>query len=126
MDYSVIKSLPDHVAKTYGASQFDAILDTVGSQALYKSSPKYLKPACPFVNVGTVGAKSQLGSIWRWAKNANLPAVAGGVPRKYIMFSAPLSGEGAKTLAGLVEEGKLNIVVDSIFSLEDALRVSGR
>jgi hypothetical protein len=91
---------------------------------LYKSSPKYLKAAGPFINVGTIQDKSQVGSIWRWATNANLPAILGGVPRKYIMFSAPLSGDGAKTLATFVEEGKMKIIVDSTFALEDVLKVT--
>lgn len=39
------------------------------------------------------------------------------------MFSAPLSGKDAETLATFVEEGKLKIIVDSTFALEDVLEV---
>lgn len=100
------------------------MLDTVGSQALYTASPRFLGPGGPFVNVGTIDAKSQSSSIWRWAKNAKLPATLGGVPRKYIMFSAPLNGKNAESLARFVDEGKLRVVVDSTFALDDALKVS--
>jgi hypothetical protein len=37
------------------------------------------------------------------------------------MFSAPLSGEGAAYLANLVEDGKIRIIIDSVFKLEDVL-----
>ncbi|KAH8658580.1 hypothetical protein BGZ61DRAFT_499977 [Ilyonectria robusta] len=126
IDYASVESLPEHLARTYGSSQFDVILDTVGSQSLYKSSPKYLKAGSPFVNVGTTQDTSQAGSIWRWATNSNLPAMLGGVPRKYIMFSAPLSGKGAETLATFVEEGSLKIIIDSTFALEDVLEAYER
>ncbi|KAH6894522.1 hypothetical protein B0T10DRAFT_558649 [Thelonectria olida] len=126
LDYTSLGSLPGHLAEAYGSHQFDVILDTVGSQPLYKSSPKYLKVAGPFINVGTVEVKSQVGSILRWATNANLPAMLGGVPRKYIMFSAPLSGAGAKALAAFVADGKLKIIVDSTFALEEAIKAYER
>lgn len=116
--------MPDQLAEAYSTPPFDVILDTVGSQGLYKASPAFLKPEGPFVNVGTIDAGSQSGGVWRWVKNASLPAALGGVPRKYIMFSAPLSGKNAESLAKFVEEGKLRIVVDSTFALDDALKVS--
>ena len=62
--------------------------------------------------------------LWRRAKNSNLPSFLGGVPRPYIMFSAPLNGENAEYLARLVDEGKLRVPVDSEYKFEDALKVS--
>lgn len=123
IDYSKHTALPEYLASKYGNRQFDAILDTVGSQQMYKQCPKYLKADGKFVNVGTVGNENQLGALWRWAKNTNVPSILGGVPRDFIMFSAPLSGEGAEYLAELVERGKLRVIVDSVFKFEDVLQV---
>ena len=108
---------------SFGGRLFDAVLDTVGSQPLYKASPGFLKANGLYVDVGSVEAKSQLNSIWRSAKNATLPVALGGVPRKYVTFSAPLSGKNAEVLASYVEENKLRIFLDSEFALEDVLEV---
>lgn len=123
IDYTRFASLPEHLAERFGSNPFDAILDTVGSQALYQASPGFLKSKGSFVNVGTIETPGQVTSLLRWAKNSNLPTILGGVPRKYIMFSASLSGENAEVLARLADEGKLRVIIDSVFALEDALKV---
>ena len=89
---------------------------------MYRASPRFLKADGLFVNVGSV-QEGQLSSTWRWAKNATLPAALGGVPRKYVMFTAPLSGKNAEVLANYAEENRLRIVLDSEFALEDVLKV---
>ncbi|KAH8888976.1 NAD(P)-binding protein [Thozetella sp. PMI_491] len=108
IDYTHFASLPSHIAEIFASQPFDAVFDTVGSQSLYKASPRFLKADGLFVNVGSVEAKSQLIAL-------------GGVPRKYVMFSAPLSGRNAEELANYVEENKLRIFLDSAFALEDVL-----
>jgi hypothetical protein len=49
--------------------------------------------------------------------------VLGGTPRKFITFGAASSHERLKKLAYLIEDGKTKLVVDSIFNMEDALKV---
>ncbi|KAM0481784.1 hypothetical protein ACHAPX_003110 [Trichoderma viride] len=122
IDYSQVNSVPTALEKSYNASQFDAILDVVGSQELFQQCPKYLKPEGLFINVGDGDAQSgRLGFILRTLRNLFQPAILGGIPRRYMTFSAPLSGQNAAHLANLASNGKLKVLIDSTFSLEDTM-----
>lgn len=124
IDYSQVNSVPAALEKSYSASQFDAILDTVGSPELFRRCPKYLKPEGLFINVGDGDAQTgRLGLILRTLQNVLQPAILGGVPRRYITFSAPLNGQNAAHLGNLASKGKMLVLIDSTFSLEDALSV---
>lgn len=124
IDYSQVSSVPTILEKSYSAIQFDAILDVVGSQELFERCPKYLKPEGLFINVGDGDAQAgRLGLIVRTLRNLFQPAILGGVPRRYMTFSAPLNGQNAARLANLASNGKLQVLVDSTFSLEDAISV---
>lgn len=124
VDYSKVNSVPTALENSYGASQFDAILDAVGSQELFLRCPKYLKPEGVFINVGDGDAQTgRLGLIVRTLSNVLQPAILGGVPRRYITFSAPLSGQNAAHLGNLASKGKMPVLIDSTFSLEDAISV---
>lgn len=124
IDYSQVNSVPTALEKSYNASQFDAILDVVGSQELFQQCPKYLKPEGLFINVGDGDAQSgRLGFILRTLRNLFQPAILGGIPRRYMTFSAPLSGQNAAHLANLASNGKLKVLIDSTFSLEDTMSV---
>ncbi|UKZ69219.1 uncharacterized protein TrAtP1_010229 [Trichoderma atroviride] len=122
IDYSQVNSVPTALEKSYGASQFDAILDAVGSQELFRQCPKYLKPEGVFINVGDGDAHTgRLGLLLRTLQNLFQPAFLGGVPRRYITFSAPLNGQNAAHLGNLASKGKMQVLIDSTFSLEDAI-----
>ncbi|KAM0520734.1 hypothetical protein ACHAPE_003132 [Trichoderma viride] len=124
IDYSQVNSVTTALEKSYNASQFDAILDVVGSQELFQQCPKYLKPEGLFINVGDGDAQTgRLGFILRTLRNLFQPAILGGIPRRYMTFSAPLSGQNAAHLANLASNGKLQVLIDSTFSLEDAMNV---
>lgn len=100
------------------------MLDCVGLQALYVNSPAYLKPDGMVINIGSMEGLG--ASLKNWIFNTWWPTWLGGVPRRYIMFSTPLSKDDAVVLVKLVEEGKLKISVDSVFSMEDAIRAYER
>ncbi|KAH8122251.1 NAD(P)-binding protein [Trichoderma asperelloides] len=122
IDYSQVNSVPTALEKAYSANQFDAILDAVGSQELFRRCPKYLKPEGLFINVGDADAQTgRLGFILRTLQNVLLPTILGGVPRRYITFSAPLNGQNAAHLGNLASKGKMPVLIDSTFSLEDAI-----
>jgi NADPH:quinone reductase-like Zn-dependent oxidoreductase len=108
----------------YSSEPFDAILDTIGVQALYNNSPAYLKPDGPFVNVG--GMEGIGTTLWSGAKNLLWPQFLGGTPRKYIFQQTNPTQERSKYLVRLVEEGKLKVVIDQVFEMEDALQVSSK
>jgi len=50
--------LRDKLVESRSREPLDAILDCVGSQALYTHSPRYLKPDSKFINI--VGGWSQV------------------------------------------------------------------
>lgn len=96
------------------------MLDCVGLQALYVNSPAYLKPDGMVINIGAMEGSGAI--LKNWIVNTWWPTWLGGVPRRYVMFSTPISKDDAVVLVKLVEEGKLKISVDSVFSMEDAIR----
>ncbi|RSM11316.1 hypothetical protein CDV31_006869 [Fusarium ambrosium] len=125
VDYRQVKSVPGFLAETYEKAPFDAILDTVGSQELFAKSPRYLKSDGIVVNVGEGnGETGQLSFVLQALRNTHQPSFLGGVPRKYITFSAPLTGANAERLASLAEEGKMRVFIDSSFHFKDALKAS--
>ncbi|KAI8711675.1 PKS-ER domain-containing protein [Fusarium sp. LHS14.1] len=125
VDYRQVMSVPDFLTETYGKAPFDVILDTFGSQELFVKSPGYLKLDGIVVNVGEGnGETGQLSFIFQALMNTHQPSFLGGVPRKYITFSAPLTGADAERLASLAEEGKMRVFIDSSFHFKDVLKVS--
>ena len=76
------------------------------------------------INIGSMGATG--ATLKNWIFNTWWPIWLGGVPRRYVMFSTPPSKDDAVVLIKLVEEGKLKISVDSVFSMEDAIRAYER
>ena len=126
IDYTKVSPIHDYLASNYGSRPFDAILDTVGQQELYKHSASYVKQDGVIINVGTPPEGGPIGTVLRMAKNTMLPSMLGGIPRRFHFFSAALSGEGAADLAKFVEEGTMTVRVESVFKLEDVLEVSLR
>ncbi|KAL7946833.1 NAD(P)-binding protein [Trichoderma barbatum] len=122
IDYSQVNYVPAALESSYSVSQFDAILDVVGSQALFRRCPKYLKPEGLFINVGDGNDQiGRLDLILRTLQNVLQPAILGGVPRRYITFSAPLNEQNAAHLGNLASKGKMLVFIDSTFSLEDVI-----
>ncbi|KKO99093.1 hypothetical protein THAR02_08794 [Trichoderma harzianum] len=120
IDYALVKSIPAALENSYSASQFDAILDTVGSRELFLRCPKYLKHEGVFINVGD-GSEGRLSLILHTLQNMLQPSILGGVPRRYLTFSAPLNGQNAAYLGTLASKGKMMVFIDSTFSLEDVI-----
>ncbi|KAJ5232834.1 hypothetical protein N7468_005790 [Penicillium chermesinum] len=116
IDYRAHDSLPAYLAQQYGDKPFDYVLDCVGTQALFANSPMYLKDT---------GALS-LDTILQLLTQSMATHIAGGVSRKYIMFSALPNREDAIYLVRLLEEDKITIPVDSIFDMEDAVHAYER
>lgn len=88
----------------------------------------YLEPGKPFVSVGTAfdayTVSSLLFASFLTRKNTWLPRVLGGGSHIYICVSGFVSPEALESLRGLVEDGKLMVVVDSCWEMTDVLKVS--
>ena len=102
------------------------MLDCVGLQELYDNSPAYLKPEGAVINIGAMAGLGMSTMFKNWIFNTLWPTWLGGVPRRYVMFTALPNKEDAVVLLKLVEEGKLKISVDSVFSMEDAVKAYER
>jgi NADPH:quinone reductase-like Zn-dependent oxidoreductase len=120
VDYRAYDPLQDYLAERFKERQFDAILDCVGTQALYAHSPRYLKAGGKFVNI--VGGWSQ--GVVPFVRNKLRPCLLGGVPRSYELFLLSASGKTARDVAAWVEQGVVKkAVVDSEFPFEQAAEV---
>ena len=125
VDYTRHQPLYTFFTAEYKDQPFNAILDAAGSQDLYIHCPAYLESKGVYVNVGDSEDGGQGETIWRWIKNSTWPRILGGTPRAFTMFGAAVSKEGVKVLAEMAEQGHLRVFVDSVFTMDDALAVSG-
>jgi NADPH:quinone reductase-like Zn-dependent oxidoreductase len=121
IDYRTHSPLPTYLEKEYSSKPFDAILDTIGVQALYENSPAYLEPGGQFVNVGAMEGVPKF--LWSNAKNNFWPKILGGTPRKYMFQQTNPTVERLQYLVKLVAEGKLRVIIDQVFMMDDALKV---
>ncbi|KAI1807949.1 GroES-like protein [Daldinia bambusicola] len=119
VDYTAHKSLPDYLTSTCAApgnKPFDAIIDCVGSEALYTCSPRYMKPEGKYLDIeaGPFGF-FKVGNWW--------PVILGGTPRTRVPILGTSSGASAKDIADWFEKGWINEVpVDSTYDMGDALQ----
>ncbi|MCJ1312756.1 zinc ion binding [Agyrium rufum] len=124
IDYRKHDPLHEYLAAAFKGKPFDAILDTTGSQALYKNSPQYLYPDGPCVNVGNY--EGMLRTIWNWIMNIVRPVFLGGTPRRYVMHSTPPRRDAAEELVKMMMKGELRVLFDEIVDMEHAMQVSAR
>jgi NADPH:quinone reductase-like Zn-dependent oxidoreductase len=122
IDYRALAPLHESLSKMYASDPFDAILDTMGIHSVYVNSPSYLKVDGTFVNVGAM--EGLMTGILSAAKNMIWPRFLGGTPRKYIFQQTNPDADTMQYLIKLIEEGKLKVVVDKVFDMEDALLAS--
>jgi NADPH:quinone reductase-like Zn-dependent oxidoreductase len=102
-----------------GKRPLDFIFDCVGGQALYRQSPKYLRPAGKFISI--VGGSSQ--GVVPWLRN-NVPTFLGGTPRAFHLLLLLPSGKTAREAAELVSKGVIKEApIDSEFAFEEADKV---
>lgn len=120
VDYREHDPLEEHLAQRFGEKHFDAILDCVGSQALFSKSPGYLKPGSKFVTI--VGGWSQ--GVVPFVRNKMRPTFLGGTPRSYHLFLLSASGKIASQVAQWVEQGVIKeALIDSEFPMERVVEV---
>ena len=119
MDYTAHESLYDHLAsmaRKPGSVLFDAVVDCVGISALYRDSPKYLKPDGQYTSIAG-------GYSMNFKFNYH-PVMLGGTPRRYKHIINQTSGAIAKETADWFEKGIFKeVIVDSTFDMKDTLQV---
>lgn len=118
-----------YLAKAHGDSKkFDSIVDTVGVQSLYTHCPAYLKRGKTFLNAGMLpytgsgiwGAMSLTKDL---LVNYFWPRFIGGTDRKYELLKTDLVPGLLEKVRAAVASGAVKGVVDSVWDMEDALKV---
>lgn len=95
---------------------YDHILDHIGSpSSLYYECHHFLKADGVFVQVGA-------SSILTFAGRLGWPSILGGGKRKYVIFFFSNTGQHLNKLGEMMEEGKLQTQVDSVYEFEDAVQ----
>ena len=127
VDYQAHSPVHQHLAAKYSNPRFSAVVDAFGVEELYLHCADYLGPGKPFVTVGIAFAEytysSMLYSVLSMLKCEFCPRILGGVPREYVRVTGIANLKDMEKLADLVECGKLRIVVDSCWGMEDANEV---
>ncbi|KAL1747403.1 hypothetical protein HDZ31DRAFT_80514 [Schizophyllum fasciatum] len=112
-------------------TKFHLIVDAVGltDPALYTHSAAYLAPGGVYVSTGyhprslttkefSLALKHAVSTVW--------PRALGGTPRRHWLVMLHHKEEDLKDIAGLLAEGSVKPVVDSVFAFEDALKAYER
>lgn len=105
------------------------VIDAVGIQDIWASAADYLKDDGLFVTVGVALKDYTISNMlyisWlMMLKNVFWPIWLGGVPRKYVRVTGLVTPERLQKLGDLVEQGKLKVIVDSCWEMQDAQQVS--
>ena len=122
LDYRKVEpDLPRYLAAVVTSNPFDAILDCVGAQDLFKASPSFLKARGKYINVGSMGGLLKV--FYQRVNNEFRPTWLGGTPRKWMFLASAPSSKTLEQLRQHAEEGNLKCLVDSTHKMEDALEV---
>ncbi|KKZ66015.1 hypothetical protein EMCG_08237 [[Emmonsia] crescens] len=135
IDYTKHDPLHIYLATRHSTSPFDLILDTIGIQPLYDHSAAYLarptrdRPQT-FFNIGLLYPPTTFIGICRTAisfmRIMYLPSFLGGGPGGFSLVRTGSSKMRIEKVRRLVEEGKLVVVVDSVWEMEDVMKAYER
>jgi hypothetical protein len=130
IDYQSSSPISKYLATHYSDQRFNAIIDAYGVQELYSYAGKYLSPGKPFVTVGIAHKKyrysSMLHAVFMMVMNSLTSLLPGDGQRKYLQVNAAVNLEAMEKLRSLVEHGKLRVLIDSCWGMNDVLQVRSR
>jgi NADPH:quinone reductase-like Zn-dependent oxidoreductase len=113
---SIFDKLSSLSSSSNDAAPFDAIIDCVGNEELYRQSSAYLEQGGRFLTI----AANPLLSL----KYPFLPVLFGGIPRSYTHVMGKTGGAAAQEVAEWFEKGLVNTVpIDSIVEMDQAAQV---
>lgn len=98
-------------------TQFDLVIDNVGSADLYWQTHHYLKPDNKFVNIGATpgfGVVLDMLKIFLW------PGFLGGGQRSYQFLNCTANAKQFTHIGELMAEGKVKPVIAEVYDLQDA------
>ncbi|KAL1622583.1 putative secondary metabolism biosynthetic enzyme [Neofusicoccum ribis] len=97
---------------------YDLIVDVVGNPELklYENSGAYLKERASYVQVGMPVSMVGIRSL---ARRALTPRCSGGGQRSFQFLKAKIDAEHLRRVGELVQDGKLQAVIDKTFQMDD-------
>ncbi|KAJ8483177.1 hypothetical protein ONZ45_g14693 [Pleurotus djamor] len=106
--------------------KFHAIVDAAAlvDPSLYNNCAAYLVPQGVFVHLGPLPTNTSSKEICNFIKLAiaiKRPVWLGGVNRKFVVASGREERTHLQGISELIAQGEVKCVVDSVFSMEDAL-----
>lgn len=127
IDYTQHADLPAHLTKAYGSKPFDTIIDTLGNQPIYSSSPTYLVEGGVYSSVGikppNFSVPNFLRAVWQMKLNEWWPVSRwlGGVGRLWrgVSMMEPTLEERER-IVGMLGRKEVRIVRDSLWKFEEA------
>ncbi|KAM0340147.1 hypothetical protein ACHAPU_010639 [Fusarium lateritium] len=126
VDYTQHNPLTQHLTGEFSSKPFNTIIDTLGNQALYLASPKYLVPHGNYTAVGikppTFFVPDFLRAVLQMKLNEWWPVSPwlGGVGRRWIgtsMMNPTLQDRQA--IADMIGRGDIKLVRDSVWAFSD-------
>lgn len=130
IDYTKHEKLYVHVKEEHGKQPFNAIFDVVDDPALYQNCPSFLTVDGSYILLGAMGQLDNPSwwSLGTWLIAAKLerfrPVILGGIPRDFRMYNAIPNKKDLEGVVKLAVDGKIKGLVDSVWSMGDALKVS--
>ncbi|TFY78567.1 hypothetical protein EWM64_g5447 [Hericium alpestre] len=124
IDYTK-QDVPTYLQKNPPAPKFHAIFDAYGlaDPSLYTKSESYLAPGGIFASVGPqphgFSGAFHVGKLL-WC--SFMPALLGGVRRRWSFVLCQINHEQLAQLADLIVQDKVKPIVDSVYAFEDALQ----
>ncbi|KAK4696195.1 hypothetical protein P7C71_g1682, partial [Lecanoromycetidae sp. Uapishka_2] len=116
-DEVILYDKQDVLAELEKIQKFDHVVDNVGTPAgMYWESHKISNEGAVYL---LVGATPSLGMIYDVMCRFLWPGFLGGGKRKFSLMSAVSDPESLKKMADWIVEGKIKIVVDEVFEMED-------
>ncbi|OAA80724.1 zinc alcohol dehydrogenase [Akanthomyces lecanii RCEF 1005] len=127
IDYTKHESLSAHLKDVFESKPFNAIIDTLGHQALYLGSPAYLVPNGIYSSAGikppNFTVPNFLRAVLQMKLNEWWPVSTwlGGVGRLWrgVSMMAPTL-EDRQRIVGMLRAGDVRVVRDSVWEFEDA------
>ncbi|KAK9365693.1 hypothetical protein V1509DRAFT_599067 [Lipomyces kononenkoae] len=123
---SLVSSLASRFGGDAEDDKFDIVIDSFGSQELWRACPSFLKPGAdhPYVTVGpalqSYSVGSMLAVIGQMLSNSLAPRWAGGVNRAYSQIASFVTVDKLERLRELAEEKRLVAHTGGVWEMEDA------
>ncbi|KAJ8483180.1 hypothetical protein ONZ45_g14694 [Pleurotus djamor] len=126
IDYTK-EPLHSYLTSNPPSPKFDAIIDAVAlvDPSLYNSCPAYLAPAGVFVHLGPLPANmsgKELGNFLKLSVAMKRPAWLCSEHRKFVIAGVREERAHLEVISNLINQGVVKATVDSVFSMEDAIK----